>query len=424
MDIQINTEAQAKILAARSHLVRGYTFFGHLLLSRLTMVEDSTCPTMATDGRTVWYSPAWVNAQWTPHLIFTLAHEVMHCVLDHPGRTTPEMDLDLANQAADYSVNGHLIDIAGLTPPEGALYRADLAGNSYENNYRILVKERGDRDGDDQPDDQPEPDQGDQGDDQGQGEPDSPDNPPVDDDGDQGDGAGDGRDYPADPSGCGGFIPAGGTIEERAEDSAEWKASTLTAAMAAEGMGDLPADIARLVDSIRNPVESWETVLRDWMDGRGGAGESWSPPNEAFAHLGLTLPTEEAPSLGEVGFFVDVSGSMDQEALELLSDNIAGIFEELKPERVYVVYVNTEVKGVEIFEGGEDFHLAAQSGGGTDFRPGFDWLAAEGIEPVGVIYFTDLDCTRFPEEPAYPVLWASTAPTASAPPFGEVINLR
>jgi predicted metal-dependent peptidase len=61
-------------------------------------------------------------------------------------------------------------------------------------------------------------------------------------------------------------------------------------------------------------------------------------------------------------------------------------------------------------------------GGGTDFRPIFDWLRREKLNPDLLVYFTDAD-GRFPDqEPPFPVLWLvkGKAPV----PFGTRVQLN
>ena len=63
-----------------------------------------------------------------------------------------------------------------------------------------------------------------------------------------------------------------------------------------------------------------------------------------------------------------------------------------------------------------------KGGGGTDFRPVFERLAAADRMPAALLYMTDAE-GRFPERaPVHPVLWL--LPEAAAPrtiPFGEVL---
>jgi predicted metal-dependent peptidase len=66
-------------------------------------------------------------------------------------------------------------------------------------------------------------------------------------------------------------------------------------------------------------------------------------------------------------------------------------------------------------------------GGGTDFRPVFDWVAARrgnGPRPCdAVVYCTDGYGTFPPRPPAYPVAWVVTPGGLERFPFGEVVRL-
>ena len=101
---------------------------------------------------------------------------------------------------------------------------------------------------------------------------------------------------------------------------------------------------------------------------------------------------------------------------------ITAILDEAAPEAVHVVYCDAEVRATESFEPGDAIDLSPQGGGGTAFRPVFDWIARSDIQPVCAIYLTDLDGDDFGPAPDYPVLWVSTELTGA--PFGEVIPYR
>ena len=60
-------------------------------------------------------------------------------------------------------------------------------------------------------------------------------------------------------------------------------------------------------------------------------------------------------------------------------------------------------------------------GGGTDFRPVFNWIAEQGA-PDALVYLTDgLGC--FPDRaPNYPVIWGSIYEPAVYP-FGDVVQV-
>jgi predicted metal-dependent peptidase len=66
--------------------------------------------------------------------------------------------------------------------------------------------------------------------------------------------------------------------------------------------------------------------------------------------------------------------------------------------------------------------LQFKGGGGTAFKPVMEWIDNNNVQPSALIYFTDLECSEFPEEPNYPVLWATDNLKLKAP-YGETVYL-
>ena len=61
-------------------------------------------------------------------------------------------------------------------------------------------------------------------------------------------------------------------------------------------------------------------------------------------------------------------------------------------------------------------------GGGTDFRPVFEWVDRQGIQPELLLYFTDAE-GEFPKEPPpFPVVWLIKG--RELVPWGERIQLN
>jgi predicted metal-dependent peptidase len=56
-------------------------------------------------------------------------------------------------------------------------------------------------------------------------------------------------------------------------------------------------------------------------------------------------------------------------------------------------------------------------GAGTDFRPVFDALHAQGLPPDGLVWFTDGEGVYPEQAPTWPVLWVIDG--RAVPPFGE-----
>lgn len=98
---------QQRAMAALSHLVPAIGGF----VSKLRPIYTFKVDTQATDGYNLF-----VNPQFTAHLdltgkTFVLAHEIMHCLLNHLRRAQDlGHPIEKANIAADYECNITLVD--------------------------------------------------------------------------------------------------------------------------------------------------------------------------------------------------------------------------------------------------------------------------------------------------------------------------
>jgi len=385
----------SRITEARNSLILGQPFFGALSL-RLAVAADPAVATMAVDGKTLSYNPEWVEALPFDQLVGVTAHEVMHCAAAHHARRGGRA-LKRWNKACDYAVNPLLVE-AGFTLPPGALNRPDFAGLSAEEIYTRLACE------------DPGGDSAAAGQDRAGGA--------------AGAGA---AGEPGDIGGCGSFTDGPGdgvpaTEAELSEQAREWEIATMQAAAAAKGAGQLPGAGDWLTRQITRPKISWEEVLREFVTQRATTEYSWARPNRRFIHQGLYLPSRESKRLGEIVVVVDSSGSTWGPMLDAFAAEFNGIVEDMRPERTHVVYWDTRLQGHETFEAEDGpITMAAKGGGGTVFAGVWPWLDQAGLDPECVVFFTDLVCSRFGTEPAYPVLWCSTLKTAA--PFGEVVKL-
>jgi predicted metal-dependent peptidase len=135
----------------------------------------------------------------------------------------------------------------------------------------------------------------------------------------------------------------------------------------------------------------------------------------------LYLPSVERSGAGEMVIVVDTSGSIGPTELEQFAGEINAIAVDVEPERVHVVYCDAAVQGVEEFQQGEPILLHPAGGGGTDFRPAFEWVSENCLEPKCLIYLTDLCCRSYPDEVDYPVLWITDSPRTA--PMGQTIRI-
>lgn len=129
-------EDQARAKAALVHLAPMLGGF----VSKLRFIYTFRVPTQATDGYNVF-----VNPQFTYNLDFTgktfvMAHEIMHCLLNHMRRGKGH-DSFKSNIAADYEVNVTLADIdlfkESTMKKLGAYIDMKYKGMGYEKIYDI-----------------------------------------------------------------------------------------------------------------------------------------------------------------------------------------------------------------------------------------------------------------------------------------------
>jgi predicted metal-dependent peptidase len=135
----------------------------------------------------------------------------------------------------------------------------------------------------------------------------------------------------------------------------------------------------------------------------------------------LYLPSVERAGVGTIVLGVDTSGSIGKEELEQFAGEISAIADETKPEAIHVVYCDAAVHSSQEFGPSEPIQLEPKGGGGTDFRPVFEWVEANNLAPVCLIYLTDLCCHSYPPIPEYPVLWVTDSRRTA--PFGETVRI-
>ena len=387
-----------KIRKARAALIASQPFYAALAL-RLNFELCDSIETADVDGVTVRFNPSFVDSLSLAELSGVWGHEVMHCASGHIFRQGGR-ESDQWNRAADYSINP-ILESAGFTLPKGALSDSKFKDMSAESIYSKLPakKESGDK--------------GKPG--QGAG------NGPA-----QGNKPGQG----SDPGKCGGVRPApspnGGQASpaEVAKLASDWKIATLQAASMAKAAGMLPGETARAVDRMKANRIDWAEVARRFVSSVIPGDYSWQRPNRRYLPT-LYLPSLRPDRIGIVVCSVDMSGSVKQSDLDTYGAEFNAILDEMRPDRVIVLYHDTKSRdSQDLTPSDYPIKLSAKAGGGTDFRPSFDWLESQGITPDCFIGLTDLDAPpdRFPSEPGYPVLWVSTGKESA--PFGEVVTLN
>lgn len=431
-------QIELKLTKARVQLLFQQPFFATLCL-RLTLIP-AAIPTMATNGKVIYYSPAFVDSLTPEELQGVLAHEVLHCALAHHCRRGARRPR-LWNVAADYAINPIVLK-NGLSLPAGALIKREYEGLSAEEIYSQLMQE-GNGDGPSQTQAQsgaggggshlpsqssagagdggnshPQPSQSSSPNLTAQGP--QPENPaqPLDD--------GDDLNEPR-PGGFGEVLDASdekGNPASEAENTRqanEWAIAAEQAMRTAKSCGNDPAGIERPLKEARESRQDWRAILREFVAATVSCDYSWSPPNRRYVASGLYLPSVRREGVGKIVIGVDTSGSIGEEELRQFAGEISAISDQAQPELIHVVYCDVAVNGTQEFGPSEPVVLEAKGGGGTDFRPVFEWVEQMNILPVCLIYLTDLCCNSYPVPPSYPVLWVTDSRRMA--PFGETVKI-
>lgn len=413
-----------KLLKSRVRLILAHPFFGTLSL-RLKLVQGNL-PTMATDGRCIVYNPAFVDDLSPDELEGTMAHEVMHCALGHQCRRGPR-DPQLWNQAADFAINPLLV-ANGFTLPAGALIDPAFDNLSAEEIYAQLLQ-RGGCSGQNRQDQQATAEDTGSDNPSGNRVPESNTRSGPQASSKQSDGSGGDplQSPPGRPSGFGEVWDAtgdGGTPASPAEtrrQEQEWAIAAEQALRTAKACGSEPAGVERPLDENRQSQQDWRAILRDFVAASAPSDYRWTPPNRRHLASGLYLPSVERRGVGEVVIAVDTSGSIGKVELEQFAAEISAIVEEVQPDAIHVVYCDAAVQSVQSFGPSDTVRLEPKGGGGTDFRPPFEWVRENGTTPACFIYLTDLCSSSYPESPEYPVLWVTDSGRTA--PFGETIRI-
>ena len=111
IDMQQLLADQQRACAALSHLLPALGGF----VSKLRFVYTFQVDTQATDGYNIFVNPQFTFNLDLTGKTFVLAHEIMHCLLNHLRRAQElGHPIDKSNIAADYECNITLTDNLGL----------------------------------------------------------------------------------------------------------------------------------------------------------------------------------------------------------------------------------------------------------------------------------------------------------------------
>ena len=361
-------QAEVSMTKARANLIMKNPFYGVLAL-KLKLVDHDETETASVDGRHLRYNSRWINKQSPAQIEGLVAHEVMHCVLNHMTRRQ-EREPARWNISADHAINLLLLD-DGFILPEGGVHDDQYKDMSTEAIYANLPQDFG----------------------------------PQCDWGLVLDAAGDD---------CDDSQAGQGDLQELETD---WLITVKQAAEVAKQAGKMPSGIERLIDSVERGQIDFRDHLWPFFQSSINDDYSWKRPHRAYISEDEYFPSLHSEAPGTYVVAIDSSGST-QDQLEKFLAEICSIHADLQPEKLILINCDAEVQKVVTIEPDETMtledHGTIVGGGGTRFEPVFEYVDEHNIDPECLVYLTDGECTWPDDVPYYPVLWVITNPREEA----------
>ena len=409
----VNPTTLDRIRKARTVLLLDHPFFGALIF-RLTPVSAPSIPTMATDGKSLFYNPAFVEELPPDQLVGVLAHEVMHPALQHHTRRSNRAP-GLWNEAADYAINP-LVLKAGLALPKDTLDDYRYHNLSAEQIYNRLEEEASENSST-------------SGSSQSSGSASDSDTSSGSQSSLPDPGGNQVPQPPKTPGGFGQVLDAPNpeapgqplSNAQRTAAETEWRTAVHQATAVARMAGKMPAGVDRAFEQAAKATVDWRDRFKRAVSATIPNDYSWMRPNRRFIHAGLYLPGVCREGVGELVIAIDCSGSINERQLGQFAGEVNAMIEEHRPEKVHLLYFDTLIHRHDVYSCGEQVALMPVGGGGTEFAPVFEHIDQNGLNPHALVVLTDLYGPVPDSEPPYPVIWVCTS--SQVAPFGETISV-
>lgn len=383
---ETSKELRKRVTRARSQLVIRKPFFGYLALHLEPKEKsDMSIPTMATNGKFLFYDPNFVQEHIPEELQGVIVHEVIHCALGHLWRKGARDGMRW-NLAADYVTN-LIVTQEGFMLPKGIFLDYRFTGMSIEEVYEKIT--------DDDAQSQSTLDDHDQWDANGNGE----------------EGLGDELN-----EALGG--DSGDESSHRAMEQ-QWRQNISRARQMAKMQGEGMGSMDSMVDELLEPRINWKEMLRSMLLTSIPSDFRLIPPNKKHLWRGYYLPSSYGESI-EIAVAIDTSGSMSNDDVAICLNEVRSVCQQFKDYRIHYLQCDDGIQDYQEVTPYVEFTNRIHGRGGTSFVPVFEAICDRALNVSCLVYFTDMMGTFPDTSPNYPVIWISTSRISDAP-FGHVV---
>lgn len=385
-------------------------FVGLFMVGKVS-VTDNPRVTANTNGRDVEYGRAFVDDLTDKELAFLVMHENMHKAYRHltTWRALYEQNGKIANTSCDHVINIQLVD---MDPKEDVIafprdkdthkrigcYDERFRGMDSRQVFDILTKE-------------------------------------------QDDGNGPGKDgkivIAVDDSNGEGGLDQHDWEGAQAMDEADRKqleqdieqAIRQGGIYAGKSGGNMPRELTELL----KPKVVWREVLRQFtkVHLRDRENPSWRKAHRNFLWQDVILPAITGKRMKHLVVAIDTSGSIVGPILDAFLAELNKIVLDIKPERVDVLYWDTDVCQHETF-GNSDrqtilHRTNPKGGGGTNPDCIVDFMLGKKINPDALVVLSDGYMHSAPghwRNFKTPTLWCIVGNDTYVPPCGQLVNVK
>lgn len=372
------------LLKAKSLLTVKYPYFG-MLASRLNVEPSESLSGYASNGKRFIYNVEFLERRSVEEVMFILTNAVMHHVLAHQQRKLNRRGR-LWQLATDYAIN-NLLFKSGLTIPQGANYNKEYELMYAEEIYDALKNDLNLGEGDAF---------GERGDSALQ-------NPMVEQEADD----------------SGEFSNIEGIADAMdAADESQWQYAASIAQDVAGRKGAMPLGLERLGKKVKAAEVDWRFELYNAVNRHMRNNYAFMPPNKKHIHRGIALPSLTSDTLS-LCVAVDTSGSIDDALLGAFMEEFKSIMQNFPAVKIELIIADAKVHAHHTFISGDKMDFPLKGGGGTDYRPTFDYVEANLPMTTMLLYFTDGEGSYPRIPPNYEVLWALSR--KAKVPFGRAL---
>lgn len=369
-------EAFEKMSLSRQNFLLTNPFFAFLALKQELVEASSWLPTMAVDGKHLFFNSEFVLNLTVDEIKFVMGHEILHLAYGHLQRRqiglVSELDGKLFNIACDYCVNRDLVNSNIGTMPKIGLYDRKYENYISEEVYRELLKEPEKHENKETMDEH------------------------LDVSGEDDTANGDsGPQIEKDENGNKRCQARPKYDEKSAEQNMDkFKDDLLIASeeVGSDGAGNIPSELQRIINELTKPKINWRHYLKKLIQSHFKNDLDWARGSRRSFDSRFHFPGDGKDDELSVHICIDTSGSMTNEMVRDFLSEVYGIMRQFEDYKVRLWTFDTEVYNYKEFTPDNSRNLKKYEvigQGGTDFMVNWEFMKKERIKPDLFVMFTD-----------------------------------